>query len=187
MTNVFLDTETTGLNPAEDEIIEISIVSEDGRILLDTLVKPIKKTQWPEAQAVNHITPEMVKHSPTLETLKPLIIKAVEECTVYAWNAPFDMSFLKFIRPHIKAERCAMAEFAKFIARTQPSNISKTGRYKLEYTAQDLEIKIKGNAHRAIYDVLTMIEVHKKISNPNFKPKSLNSNINVEAYQKIED
>lgn len=36
---VYLDTETTGLG-STDEIIEISIIDDDGSTLLETLVKP---------------------------------------------------------------------------------------------------------------------------------------------------
>lgn len=38
---VYLDTETTGLDTS-DEIIEISIIDDDGSVLLETLVKPSK-------------------------------------------------------------------------------------------------------------------------------------------------
>ena len=36
---VYLDTETTGLDP-KDEIVEISIVDEDGSVLLEKFVRP---------------------------------------------------------------------------------------------------------------------------------------------------
>lgn len=35
----FFDTETTGLT-SEDEIFSISIIDDNGKVLLDTLVKP---------------------------------------------------------------------------------------------------------------------------------------------------
>ena len=54
------DLETTGLNPAEDEILEAAIVTTDGDILFESRFKPACVTEWPKAQNVNGISPEMV-------------------------------------------------------------------------------------------------------------------------------
>jgi DNA polymerase III epsilon subunit-like protein len=51
---VFLDLETTGLDPRTDEIVEIGILDEDGRVLLDTLVRPVRHRSWPDAQPASH-------------------------------------------------------------------------------------------------------------------------------------
>jgi DNA polymerase-3 subunit epsilon len=40
MRTVFLDLETTGLDPRTDEILEIGILDDAGRVLLDSLVRP---------------------------------------------------------------------------------------------------------------------------------------------------
>ncbi len=56
---VYIDTETTGLDSSA-EIIEISVVDHDGSVLFDSTVRP--KNPIPrEAQAVHHISNEMVK------------------------------------------------------------------------------------------------------------------------------
>lgn len=58
---VYLDTETTGLHPEEgDEILSLTIVDANGRLLFDERFKPKHKKEWPEAQAVNHISPDAV-------------------------------------------------------------------------------------------------------------------------------
>ena len=38
---VFLDVETTGLDPKAHEVLEIAVVDIHGNILLDTKVKPV--------------------------------------------------------------------------------------------------------------------------------------------------
>lgn len=64
---VYLDTETTGLHPEEgDEILSLTIVDANGRLLFDERFKPKHKKEWPEAQAVNHISPDDVEHLTTI-------------------------------------------------------------------------------------------------------------------------
>jgi DNA polymerase III epsilon subunit-like protein len=38
---IFLDTETTGLNPPRDKIVELAIIDSTGNMLLNTLVNPM--------------------------------------------------------------------------------------------------------------------------------------------------
>ena len=45
---VYIDTETTGLYIG-DEIVEIAIINDD-EVLLNSLVKPVNHTCWPDAQ-----------------------------------------------------------------------------------------------------------------------------------------
>ena len=61
MKTVYLDAETTGLHES-DEIVELAIIDDDdGKILLNTLVKPIVHTYWPKAQRVHGISPTDVE------------------------------------------------------------------------------------------------------------------------------
>ena len=40
MQTFFLDTETTGLHPPHDKLVEVAIIDEAGDVVLDTLVNP---------------------------------------------------------------------------------------------------------------------------------------------------
>ena len=42
---VYLDTETTGVPAWENKIVEISIIDDEGNVLLDTLVNPEEKSR----------------------------------------------------------------------------------------------------------------------------------------------
>ena len=97
MSTIIIDTETTGLSHRNDEVLEISIINQDGDILLDTLIQPVKKTEWPEAQAIHGISPEMIKASnaPTLQALAPTIANIINESDqVVAYNVAYDKPFL---------------------------------------------------------------------------------------------
>ena len=56
---IIFDTETTGLDPRKDEILTLSVIDGDGKTLWDRAYRPSNVTVWPQAEAVNHISPEM--------------------------------------------------------------------------------------------------------------------------------
>lgn len=98
---IYLDTETTGLSHQHDEVLEISILNDDGETLLDTLVKPTRKKAWPEATKIHGICPEMILKSPypTLQELLPridAILADAENLVIY--NAGYDLPFLTAVR-----------------------------------------------------------------------------------------
>lgn len=65
---VILDVETTGLDKYA-EIVEISIIDEQGHILLNTLVKPLEPIP-DDVIAIHGITNEMVASAPSWAYLR---------------------------------------------------------------------------------------------------------------------
>lgn len=61
---IVIDTETTGLNAGVDELLQVSIIDDEGKTLFNSYIKPSKTKSWDSAMAVNHITPEMVANAP---------------------------------------------------------------------------------------------------------------------------
>lgn len=95
---VYLDTETTGLHPEEgDEILSLTIVDANGRLLFDERFKPKHKKEWPEAQAVNHISPEDVEHLTIIDTYMEQICRILDHIAdeIVGYNVAFDLGFLK--------------------------------------------------------------------------------------------
>ena len=94
---VAFDLETTGLNPLTDKIIEIGAVYVDhGQVIgsYSQLINPIVHIPF-AASEVNHITDEMVKDCPTIESVLPEFRDFIEDVPVLAaHNAKFDAEFL---------------------------------------------------------------------------------------------
>jgi DNA polymerase III subunit epsilon len=84
---VVLDTETTSLE--EPEVLEIAILSATGKVLLDTLVRPITPIE-DAARAVHGITDEDLASVPSWPAVYPRVVEALRGSRVLAYNAAFD-------------------------------------------------------------------------------------------------
>jgi len=94
METVFLDIETTGVDPETDEIVELALVTERGHPILATKLKPARLTQWPEAQAIHGIAPADVAWSPSLDDILPVLKDAVTNAQVVILYPDFTLGFL---------------------------------------------------------------------------------------------
>lgn len=96
---VVFDTETTGLLPHKDEIVQIGAVRVvKGRIVegekLDMLVNP--GIPIPAASTkVHKINDHMVQGAPDIATAGQIFHQFARDAVIVAHNAPFDMAFLR--------------------------------------------------------------------------------------------
>ena len=140
---VFLDTETTGLSPARgDAIVEIAIVDERGRTLLDTLVNPQRSIPW-EASNVHGISDDMVRNQPTLAQVMPRVLKIISAKLVVIYNASFDAPFFPGSLGEATDVACAMRRFASIVGGSW---------WKLAEAAEHVGHRWTGDAHRALAD-----------------------------------
>lgn len=95
---IVLDTETTGLHPElGDELLQVSIIGDDGSAIFDSLIHPIFASSWEEAMAVNHITPEMVQDAPYIGDVSDDLRRIIQSAdTIIGYNTPFDLGFLDY-------------------------------------------------------------------------------------------
>lgn len=92
-----IDFETTGLDPANDRILEIGIVCFEGGELRDRhnfLVNPGIPVPE-EARAVHGITDEELASAPRFDELAPRVCDLLDGHLPVAYNADFDRAFLR--------------------------------------------------------------------------------------------
>jgi len=95
----FIDTETTGLDQNEGEIIEIAIVREYPSGISDrwsTKVRPQHiETAEPEALAVNGYTPEAWEGAPTFDQIAEQVKHRLTDVICIGHNVAFDCEFIE--------------------------------------------------------------------------------------------
>lgn len=154
---IYMDTETTGLHGGYgDELLELALVDDAGNVLLDSLVKPQRHTDWPDAQAIHGITPADVANAPSLESLLPRLLAVIEDAdTLVIYNADFDLAFLPdAVRPVASGKAlCAMHAFS-LLAGEWDERQQSYRWHKLGVAACAAGHRWEGGAHRARADAL---------------------------------
>ncbi|MEQ9696107.1 3'-5' exonuclease [Shimia sp. SDUM112013] len=95
---VVFDTETTGLLPHKDEIVQLGAVRVvNGRMVpgesIDQLVNPGMKIP-PASTKVHHVTDAMVADAPDAHSVSRQFHLFARDSVIVAHNAPFDMAFM---------------------------------------------------------------------------------------------
>lgn len=159
---IYLDTETTGLNPAHDELLEVAAI-DDGDVVFHSLVRPTRLTEWPEAELIHGIRPSDVQNAPTLGELLPelaQVLLSAEALVVY--NAPFDLAFLPAdLRNSVEpATLCAMEAFALHVGQWDARREAFRW-HKLAAASSIAEHFWTGSQHRAVADAVATRAVWK--------------------------
>jgi DNA polymerase III epsilon subunit len=160
---VFLDLETTGLEPEEGhEILEFGAVrtlAGEEKAQIDMLIRPNRPIP-PESSKVHGITDLFVMGAPSFEMAAAEILEFVGESVVIAHNAPFDVSFL--------------ARSLEAIGRTLPSNpvmdsvtlarslLPGLASHRLEALKKTFEVTSE-RAHRALDDSRALARVFARM------------------------
>lgn len=164
---LFFDLELTDVY-THDEIISISICDGAGKILMDTLVKPLRKKKWPRTEKIHGITPAMVVNAPRLDDLIPEIKRLFAGAdAVIGYGVSTDYSHIKYIydteeeRRQLKSKTldCA-AEFVRFAHEHDPDMLHMS----LKDAMQELEISWgEGIPHTSIADTIACKDVWNKL------------------------
>lgn len=160
---VAFDTETTGLQPYSEELVELAAVRfnlETGaKEYFQTLVNPRKPIPF-QAMRVHGITDEMVASAPTLEKVLPSFFQFLGNSIPVAHNAPFDIGFLSLhaLRLGITPPDSPVLDSCMFSRRVfleQPS-------HKLQSLVEALGIA-ESTFHRALADTKSCMEVFRAV------------------------
>lgn len=166
---IAIDTETTGLKPGGNDIIEICAIrfyEFKPYEVFHTYLKP-RKPIPAEAQAINHITDDMVVDAPKFSQIKSDLQKFIGKCPLVAHNARFDMKFLHVsgldLSGHTNKIYDTLSLSKKFIKDYDGEPLFN---YKLGTVCSELNISLT-NAHSALEDTLAcgilFVDIIKKI------------------------
>jgi len=154
---VFVDTETTGLNPIIDRVIEVGLIRiEKGQIVskYETVVNPT--IEVPDfCIKMTGIKKKEFKKAPTFKDIKDKFFDEMKDALFIAHNAKFDFDFLdnEFIRvdlPFGPASLCTV-KLSRILFPHFP-------RHDLDTITRRLHIDVS-KRHRAFDDALALWEL----------------------------
>ena len=159
------DTETTGLDPESgDRIIEIAAIrfnADKNLGVFQTLVNP-KRPVSQGAFLVNRISQEMLSTAPTIEKVLPKFMDFISGSCLCAYNAPFDMGFLRSELKLIGScfdDSTVVVDILAMARKLLPG----LERHALCFVAENLGIKNQ-QQHRAFSDVEITLAIFKKLN-----------------------
>lgn len=159
---VVYDLETTGVDPARDEIVEIGALKiENGEFseFWTTLVRPSRPIP-PDATKVNRITNEMVAHCYNISQLISDFYLFCKDCTIVGYNSiAFDNLFLQKAGNNSKITFDNPVLDVFLMAKQKLKGLKN---YKLGTVAKFLDVNLV-DAHRALNDVIATAEVFLKL------------------------
>jgi DNA polymerase III epsilon subunit-like protein len=163
---LYLDVETTGLDPKVAHIIEVGAVVFNGEVEVDsfsTLANPggeALRQASPGAMSVNRITAEMLAGAPSLEDAAKALLVFLErhpEAVFHAYNNKFDAGFLAQAQWNVPSARwgeCVMLAAKKIMKMAWWPRLGQAAQFfGVAYV----------DAHRALGDARTAALVHKEI------------------------
>ena len=171
---VILDTETTGLTN-DDEVIQLGILSPNGDVLMDRLIRPSPgRSIHPQAQRVHHISMAMLADKPAYDQISDDLRDAVRGRKVVTYNAAFDRRLMTqtarvaggFVPPD--PWDCAMLMYAQFIG--------DSDNYRGEYRWH----KLTGGDHSAVGDCRATLEYIRSMAGAKRRKYSFESWISAE-------
>lgn len=162
MRPIFYDTETTGVRPEKDRIIEIAAFDPVNNLTFEMLVNP----QCPipkEATAIHNISDEMVQNAPTFQEVGARFADFCQGDVVLIAhnNDGFDCHFLKaeFNRNSLELPNWKYFDTLKW-ARRYLRNLP---RHTLQGLREFYQIAAN-TAHRALDDVIILHQVFKAMT-----------------------
>lgn len=164
---LIVDTETTGLEPSENEILQLSIIDGNGTELYNGYFCPCAR-EWKEAQAVNHIAPADVQNAPRLSAELPRISEIFARAhKIIGYNLPFDLSFLECSGVLVPAA-AECIDVMQLFAPIYGANSEKYGGYKWQKLTKaaayyGYDWSEHGSAHDSRADCYATLYVYNKI------------------------
>ena len=163
-TFVCIDCETTGLDPQQDKVIEVAVVSFDLESLFDqfdSLIDP--DCVIPESSIeIHHITQEMVAGKPKIVEVIPQILQIIGKKTIIGHGVKFDIELIA-----LAAERAGMECRIRHNPTIDTLRLARLYGDSPSNALATLGVHFNvpsDGSHRAKSDVMVNIEVFKHLS-----------------------
>lgn len=160
-TYVVFDLETTGLDPKNEEIIEIGAIKiKDGEILdeFSTLIKPNRQISG-KITEITGITNNDVKGAPSIDSVLPRFLEFCGDSVLVAHNANFDYGFLTNCCLRLKQDYKACVIDTVSLSRALIRDVKN---HKLNTLAKYFGIELI-NHHRAVDDCRATASLFQKL------------------------
>lgn len=158
---IYYDTETTGVRPDKDRIIEFAAYDPVKDRTFHSLINPSCPIP-PGATAIHNITDEMVKDAPPFEEVaKKFITFCSDEVVLIAHNNDaFDRPFIEneFQRSNVSIPDWPYIDSLKFSRKYRPD----LPRHSLQHLREYHGIEAN-NAHRALDDVFILHQIFSQM------------------------
>ncbi len=151
---VFLDIETSGLNPNKSEIIEIGAVKIEGtnKTTFEALIKNKREIPLEIFSLCTGLKKEDFKNALDLNIVKKKLIEFVDDKTIICHNAFFEKSFFDIYVPELKNEIIDSMELAAIL---EPYH----REFNLDYLKKTITNDKKNEKHRALEDAIDTIKI----------------------------
>jgi DNA polymerase-3 subunit epsilon len=158
---VVLDTETTGLRPGPDRVIEIAGIRLRGSEIINsfqTLINPNRRLP-PFIVSFTGISQDMVAHAPLAQEIVPDFLRFIEGAVLVGHNIGFDIGFLTYEAQLLGQPFPIDGLDTIMLARRFLPGLK---RFKLDLVAQHLKIPA-ANRHRAMGDTKVTAAIFLKL------------------------
>lgn len=157
-----LDTETTGLVRGS-RIVELCILSMDGRIVYNGMFNPTKPMPK-DATRINGITDDMLKDKPLFAQEAYEIYRILHGSRVIAWNSSFDSRMISYEMDRVDDFPPYMTRWVDLMQLYCRIRNIEGGRISLA-EAMKREGLERTEAHRAEGDCRDVLEIIRKLRN----------------------
>jgi len=165
MRQIFLDTETTGLDPNQGHrIIEIAAVEMNNRQLTTnyyhSYLNPGRNID-PAAQEVHGITLDFLKDKPTFKDIAADFLNFIKDSEIIIHNAPFDVGFLNMELGRISFDELVMHSVSIFDSLKLAKEIRPGQRNNLDALCRSYNIDNTSRSfHGALLDAQLLGDVY---------------------------
>jgi len=157
---VILDSETTGLSSPVD-FVEIAVVSPQGELLFESLLKPSCRIE-PAARAIHGHSAKSLSEAPCFFEVYADLLEVLHRRRVIVFNAPYDRRVWDEAVRHLGARgalagvlpgwECAMRRYARFVGERS----KRGGGYRPQ--------KLPGGDHTALGDALATLRLIERMA-----------------------